>query len=407
MSEPAFRGLSRRLGVLIAFLVLVGLALILSGREAAYSGWGFRGFPSLLSVPFAVTGIFILNRFPRHGIGWVFLALGLASAVQGVLFEYMLYSLVLYPGELPGGLQVAWLLEWYWVSIIFLIALILLLFPSGRLPTPAWRRYIWGTVAAMALFAGVMAVTPGPMDSSFGGLDNPYGLEALRPIDELVFAASAMVMLVAFGPPVASLFRRFRQAKGIERQQYKWFVYAAFLNLVASIISGPTNQLWLQMVFIVAILLLPIALAFAVMRYRLFDIDIIIRRTLQYGLLSGMIVLLYYGGVILLQAGLGVFTGVGESPIVTVITTLFIAALFNPLRLRVQDFVDRRFYRSRYDAEKALERFAAAARDEVDMDRFAVELLGTVEETMQPESSSLWLREPQHENPLRRPKNDG
>lgn len=392
MTDRTLRSLSRVLGGVIALLVVVGLVLILGGREAEYSGWGFRGFPSLLSLPFAVTGLFILNRLPRHGVGWVFLSLGFSSAVQGVLFEYMLYSLVLYPGELPGGTQVAWLLEWYWVSIIFLIALILLLFPTGRLPSPAWRRYIWGIVAAMALFGGVMAVTPGPMDSSFGGLDNPYGIEALRPIEEQVVAASGLVMLIAFGPPVGSLFRRFRQATGIERQQYKWFVFVAVLNLVASIISGPTDQLWLQMVFIVAILLLPIVLAFAVMRYRLFDIDIIIRRTLQYGLLSGMIVLMYYGGVIFLQAGLGVFTGAGDSPIVTVITTLLIAALFNPLRRRVQDFIDRRFYRSRYDAEIALERFAAAARDEVDVDRFASELLGTVEETMQPERSSLWLR---------------
>jgi hypothetical protein len=180
MSDHALRRMARWVLVSSLLLASTGLLLVFFGWEAGYAGWGFRGFASLLSFPFALTGIIILNRLPHHGIGWVFLALGFVSSIQGLLFEYMLFSLVLYPNLLPGGLQVAWFLEWFWVSFIYLVALILVLFPSGAPPSPRWKRYLWFVAAIMTIFAVIMALTPGPMDSSFGSLENPYGLEALH-----------------------------------------------------------------------------------------------------------------------------------------------------------------------------------------------------------------------------------
>ena len=192
--------------------------------------------------------------------------------------------------------------------------------------------------------------------------------------------------------PLVSLVIRFRRAVGIERQQYKWFVFAAALILVISIFTGISeNSFVLQLLFIISILLVPLALTVAVLRYRLYDIDLIIRRTLQYSLLTGLLVMVYFGSVVILQSLVENLAG-EQSPLVIVLSTLAIAALFNPLRTRVQDFIDRRFYRKKYDAQHALAQFAATARDEVDVDQFTAALLNVVEETVQPEQVSLWIK---------------
>ena len=390
MSDNRLRSMAVGMLATVMIAGMIVFVLVLAGREAQYDGWGFRGFPSLLAVPFAFTGFFILKRLPRHGVGWVFLLLGFTSSVQGLLFEYMLYSLVLYPETIPGGLQVAWLLESYWVGIIFLVGLLLLLFPSGSFTSPQWRRYALWIFALLAVFVSIMSIMPGKMDSSFAELENPYGWEALRPISETLKKTTSLVFLVCFGPPVVGLIGRFRTAKGVERQQYKWFVYAAVIMVVTGMFTASSQLLGLQIIFILTILLLPIALGNAVLRYRLYDIDFIIRRTLQYALLTGLLVLIYFTIVILFQNLLENLTG-DQSQVGIVISTLAIAALFNPLRLRVQEVIDRLFYRKRYDAELALSKFSATARDEVDRDRLSIALLAVVEETMQPESASLWL----------------
>lgn len=374
-----------------AILIFIAGLMAIMGGEAVYTGWGFRGFPSVLAIPFLATGYFILNRLPRHGVGWAFLALGFNSSIQGILFEYMLYSLVLYPSQLPGGLQVAWLLESYWISIIFLVALVLILYPSGKLASPMWRKYIILLAGFILVVGIIMGVTPGNLESSFQSLENPYGWEVLRPYQKQLAASTGLVFLATLIIPIIHLVLRFMRAKGIERQQYKWFVYSAIILALAGFFMASSELLWMQSIFMLTFLLLPIALAVAVTRYRLFDIDVIIRRTLQYAILTGFIVLLYYGGIIVLQTALGSVAGRSDSPIVTVLTTLVIAALFNPLRRSVQAFIDRRFYRSRYDAEIALARFAYAAQNEVELDRFANILLGTVNDTVKPETVGLWL----------------
>jgi hypothetical protein len=192
------------------------------------------------------------------------------------------------------------------------------------------------------------------------------------------------------------LLFRFRRSQGVEREQIKWLFYAAAVFALSYVPAffltdfSDTEDTW-NMLWIIGMLAIPVAIAFAILRTRLYDIDIIIRRTLQYTLLTGLLVMVYFGSVVLLQSLVENITG-GQSPIVIVISTLAIAALFNPLRIRVQDFIDRRFFRKSYDAEQTLARFAVVARDEVDMDKLSAALLNAVEETIQPEMVNLWLQ---------------
>jgi hypothetical protein len=374
-------------------LALLAILMALFGQEADYTGWGFRSFPALLSLPFTFTGMIILARLPRHGMGWVFLALAAISAIQGLLFEYMLYSIVLYPADLPGGLTVAWILNFYWAFTLAVIGLILLLFPRGQLPATRWRPYVWSSLTSIGALAGVNGVVPGPMDSSFVALDNPYGWAVLEPFRMWLDALAVIVLLYVFLPPVWNLVVRFRQSSGIERQQYKWFVFAATLMLLGAVIAGPSDDRFLQSIFMGTMFFLPVAITIAILRHRLFDIDIIIRRTLQYALVTGILALIYFGGVVILQGILSPLIGSAESPFITVLTTLAVIALFNPLRTRIQDFLDRRFYRQKYNAEQTLAAFAIFARDEVGIDSLAVALLDIAEDTLQPEQVSLWLQE--------------
>ncbi len=263
-----------------------------------------------------------------------------------------------------------------------ILLLFLGLFPSGRL-VPRWYRWlipvivVWGVVDPF--------LTLGVVD--------------------------AAIWLSLMGLGIYAQSYRFRRVSSrSERQQTKWVIYGLALWLATLLVLLSLSQIafaeeaepnsvrwWLQGVafsmYQLSRTIFPVALAIAILRFRLYEIDLIIRRTLQYTLLTALLALVYFGGVVLLQRILGPLTGQANSPLVIVISTLLIAALFSPLRRRVQVFIDRRFYRQKYDAEKALARFAAAARDEVDMDRLAAALLGVVDETMQPEQVKIWLKQ--------------
>jgi hypothetical protein len=381
-------------GIFLLEIALALSALLFSyiGRSAPFSGWGFRGFSSLFTFPFAIVGLLILSRHPKHAVGWVFLGFGAFSSIQASLFEYMIYGLVLAPGTLPGAEIIAWILNTYWMLLIILMTLLLLLFPHGNLPSPRWRYFIWAVFIGAAVMALLNAFTPGPLDSSFASLENPYSWEFLKgPFAQSVDALTVVVFILSFGFPLVYLIMRIRRSSGQEREQFKWFVFAAAL-LVATSPTAAFRSVFIQSFFILSMFLMPVAIGIAILRYRLYDIDLIIRRTLAYSVLTGLLALIYFGSVVVLQTGVNTITGQRNATFVTVITTLVIAALFNPLRRRVQDFIDRRFYRKKYNAEQALAQFATTARDEVDMDKLAAALIGVVEETMQPESVSLWLK---------------
>jgi len=272
---------------------------------------------------------------------------------------------------------------------------ILLLFPTGRLPSRRWRWLGWLTMAFV--FVGVIsgAFTSGPVDG-LGPLRNPLGIEGftngykaiLYPMAPFLYAASAL-----------SVFVRLRRATGVERQQIKWFAYTAGLFAIAIVLQIMTlaveTPLWFERAefafFTAAGTANTVSIGIAILKYRLYEIDIIINRTLVYGSLTATLVALYFGGIVVLQRLFVVLTG-ESSTLAIVASTLAIAALFNPLRRRLQGLVDRRFYRRKYDARKTLEAFSAKLRDETDLDALSDDLVGVVRDTMQPAHVSLWLR---------------
>jgi hypothetical protein len=388
--------------------VVWGLSLALVAGEAALLSrtyftpielsWGFRGFGLPIPLTFATVGILIAARWPRHRIGWLFLASGFGFAVQGLAEEYAIFALQAYPGLAPGGELAAWIDNWSWIPSAGAAVAVLVLFPDGRLLSPRWR------LAAACLLGGAAGTTilylwqSGPMRSSLP-IDNPFAIDA--PWVGAVGVAGFVALAVGLVLALAAVVWRLRRAGGVEREQMKWLFYAASLlplvvgvGLLAQLpafSAVPGVALASQIVTLAALLAIPIAMGIAILRHRLYDIDVLINRTLVYGLLTVLLALAYLGSVVVFQAVFRAFSG-ERSQLAVVGSTLAIAALFSPLRRRVQDFIDRRFYRRKYDAAQALAEFAAAARDETDLDTLAARLVGVVDETVQPKSVSLWLR---------------
>jgi hypothetical protein len=291
-----------------------------------------------------------------------------------------------------------WFSNWNWLFLVFPLMFIMVLFPTGRPLTPRWRWLIYVGLVIMTAF--ILLITfADSLAPGAGGVDwvlaNPIGFLDVRWI-EFVVAPIVVALPVWVVLCVVSLLFRFRRARAVEREQIKWLFYAAAFfaasyvpTFIQSNFSDP-DSLW-NLLFVIGMLTVPISIAIAILRYRLYDIDIIIRKTLVYGAITLLLVLLYFGSVVLLQQAFRALTG-QDSPVAIVISTLIIAALFNPLRLRVQEAIDRRFYRRKYDAQQALADFAATARNEVELEQLTGQLLNVVQESMQPDQASLWLR---------------
>jgi len=366
----------------------------------------------LTSVPvlaFPLVGALIASRRPRNLIGWLCLWEGLLWAFLGMIESYGIYGLAR-PGSVPFPVAVYALGEWLWVPTVGLLAIYLvLLFPDGRLPSRRWRPLAWLAGAAIVLGGAGNGLAPGPI-ADFGGVRNPYGLEG-QPWVAGAANAILVVLLVCILASVASLVLRYRRSLGEERQQIKWLVFAASVvgfGFVSAMASGlivlafapeswggaNTPPVWFDLLFSVVLLSfggVPIAVGIAVLRYRLYDIDVLINRALVYGSLTFLLAATYFGGVVGLQYVFRVLSGQG-STLAVVASTLAIAALFNPLRRRVQGVVDRRFYRSRYDARKTLEAFSTKLREETDLEALTDEVVGVIREAIQPTHVSLWLR---------------
>jgi len=269
-----------------------------------------------------------------------------------------------------------------------------LLFPDGQPPSSRWRWFAWISVLLFLVGTILEAISPGPL-AGHGPIQNPLGIEGIRNVVSEVHALIWLLVLVTAG----SVLIRFRRARGVERQQLKWFTYtvavAAGSGTLAYIGSEAISVHWLWLMgfilMVVGFVSLPIAMGIAILRYRLYEIDLIINRTLVYGLLTAILVLFYFGSVTALQYLFSLLTGQGNT-LAIVASTLAIAALFNPLRRRIQGFIDRRFYRRKYDAAKTLEAFGIRLRDETDLEKLCEDLGEVVDETMQPSHISLWLR---------------
>ena len=354
------------------------------------------------AVAFSTVGAVVASRRPDNPIGWLFCTIGLLAAIVLLSSEYAAYALLAEPGSLPGSLAMAWIRSWVWVPYLGLFVLLFLIFPESW-PQSRGRWWFASLVLVVVAYGtGLAAFSPGPIDAIGGAVENPLGMEALRGVG--TNSAVGPVESVLYGLGIlaaASLFTRMRRARGVERQQLKWFAYATVVLVggvvFAFTISEATGLRWVgeagYALTMVGLVGLPVAVGIAILRYNLYNIDLIINRTLVYGVLTGTLVTVYIGGVTATQAIFHALTGQEEQPqLAVVISTLVIAALFNPLRRRIQGFIDRRFYRRKYDAAKTLEAFSSKLRDETDLEALSDDLVGVVRETMQPAHVSLWLR---------------
>jgi hypothetical protein len=345
-------------------------------RDQAVSLVGIIGAP--------VLGGLIASRRPENSYGWLWLGFGLGLALQQLAEPYAGYALVVEPGSLVAPRTVSQLLERGGPLALAFAPFLLLLFPTGRLPSRRWRPLAW--IAAMS---GVVLLT---LNLFYARPDEVGGTITIIvwAVVSVIFATMVLSAL--------SLVVRYRRASGVERQQLKWFALAAILAacFIVGLLLGLDrllgHTLW-TLLNAATNTGLYVAVGIAILRYRLYDIDVVINRTLVYGSLTAMLAVVYFGGVAATQAIFRTLTGQEEQPqLAIVVSTLVIAALFNPLRRRIQGFIDRRFYRSKYDAAKTLEAFSAKLRDETDLDALSNDLVGVVRETMQPAHVSLWLR---------------
>jgi hypothetical protein len=363
--------------------------------ELPYGSTGDADSAALLLaivLTFSVVGAVIASRHPRNTIGWIFCTMGLVAGLGNLASGYAEYWLTSGSGTQSLGETAAWFASWWWTFLVIVpTTFLLLLFPDGRLPSPRWRPVAWCAGLGIGGFVVGYALNAGPLED-FPMVVNPYGIDS--PVVNVVAVAAALVVGVCMVTSAISLIVRARRAGRVERQQIKWLAYGSavvvgtiFLGGVISIWSGPLSIA----IITVALLGLPVITGIAIVRYRLYDIDLLVNRTLVYGALTALLVTVYIGGVVLLQGAFRTLTG-QESQLAIVASTLAVAALFNPLRRRIQGFIDRRFYRRKYDAVKTLEAFSARLRDETDLDALSDDLVGVVRETMQPAHVSLWLR---------------
>jgi hypothetical protein len=355
---------------------------------------------TLSAVFYPTVGAIVASRRPQNPVGWLLCLYGLVISIGYFCAEYAIYALLAQPDSLPAGEAMAWIVSWILPMMNGLQVFYILLFPTGRLPSRRWRWLGWLTVIYVVVGVILAAFSSGALLGILGPIQNPLGIEGFSNIyyKALLFTMGSLLTLAA----ALAVFIRLRRAIGVERQQIKWFAYAAVATVSAATLAYIIPRvidtpLWFERVgfalniaFIPAI---PIAIGIAILRYRLYDIDILINRTLVYGSLTLMLALVYFGGVTATQVVFTALTGQEEQPQLTiVVSTLVIAALFTPLRRRIQSFIDRRFYRSKYDARKTLEAFSAQLRDETDLNALREDLVGVVRETMQPAHVSLWLR---------------
>lgn len=373
----------------------VGLVLLaLSWSAPVPDHWGFRGFTILFVVTFGRIGALLASRRPENLLGWVLLAAGAAAAVQLLTEEYAIYGVIDRAAPLPGAVAAGWMNSWIWfVGVTLIVTYSLLLFPSGSLVSPRWRVVGWLVAANMIMGVTGLAFARGPLNNA-PHIDNPFPL--LGEFGRSLFSAGYYGLVLLALASAGSLVVRYRRATGVGRQQLKWLALEAVLIAIAIFITGLSQAFApdfkpAQVLFIVVLSLMPVAIGLAVLRYRLYDIDILINRTIVYAATTAAIGVAFFAGIVVLQAVLRPLTNGSE--IAVAVSTLVSVGLAQPLRARMQGVVDRRFYRSRYDAARTLDAFSDRLRDEVDLDAVRADLLRAVRDTVQPTHAGVWLRE--------------
>ena len=367
-------------------------------REQGGSLWWSTIFVAVMAV-FGLVGAVVAQHGPANPVGWLFLASALVEGWYELAVGYTHYSLGVSP--LPGTGWAAWLSLWQSALSPLLLSLAILFFPDGRLPSRRWRPAVWfcviGTVPALV----VTTLAPGSI-TDFATLTNPVGVDGLRPLRGMPFDAAVPAFLLL---SAASVVARFRRSHGVERQQVKWFAWSGAMLVLLIVTAGIVETLQGgpgggsaafetigPLAFAAALSGLPITAGIAILRHRLYDIDRLINRTLVYGALTAVLVAAYLGAVLLFRLALDPL--VGGSDLAVAASTLAVAGLFGPMRSRLQTFVDRRFFRSRYDGERTLRDFSSRLRSEISLTAVGTDLRLVVGATMQPTHVSLWLRKP-------------
>jgi hypothetical protein len=408
-SDRSLRRLATGLSTFLFAMLAASVPLALAAEQP--SNWGAGGLVGLIGytavvVTFPLVGLLILRRLPRNAVGWVLMSIGGVSALSALIDNYATYGLLVRPGSLPNAAAVAALNEGSWAPWIGLMGtFLILLYPDGRLPSPRWRPVAWLSAVTIVMITVIIVFLPGTMqEGPVPGLANPLGSQAAEPVLTVLLAIFLPLLPLCIVACAMALVHRFRRSRGSERLQLKWLATAgavvAFLYLLtmASVALAELTTIderagWiqaLQTVSILSFLLLPAAIGIAILRHRLYDIDLVINRALVYGTLTAILGGVYLGSVLLLQLLLNPLTA--ESDLAVAGSTLAVAALFGPARHRIQATVDHRFYRSRYDAARTLDAFAARLRNQLDLDTVGTDLRTAVSDTVQPAHVSLWLR---------------
>ena len=410
MGRRATSWLAWSLAALSLLLCAASIVLyVAAGSVQPPSNWGTGGHSAVLVLvlpflAFPLVGALIASKRPKNPIGWICLAVGVIWMIMLTSTSYGWYGLVVKPDSVPFPAAIGSLGGWVWAPAVGLLGTyLILLFPDGRLPSSRWRPLAWLSGAAILLVSAGSALTPGPVEG-FPGIHNPFGLEKYPWVADATQSLT-LLLPVCILASVVSLVLRFLSSRGEEREQIKWLAFAASIlglgfssyvipgNILPDDAAG-ADPLWqnlLEDAVALSFAGIPVAVGIAVLKHRLYDIDLLINRALVYGSLTALLAASYFGGVVGLQAALRALSG-QESTLAVVASTLIIAALFNPLRRRVQAFVDRRFYRRKYDAAKTLAAFGTRLREETDLDALGEDLVGVARSTMQPEHVSLWLR---------------
>jgi hypothetical protein len=382
--------------VVATVAALVLLYVTRSVPRPAHDQWQLSLLAGSGMLAYATVGLIIAARRPGNSLGWLLLLIGLTLGMNRLLQTYADYTLTYRPGALPGGLAVGWVATWNWALILPLTPFLFLLFPNGRLPSRRWRPIAWAAGLAGGLILLMVPFRAGGLEY-FPTIENPVGIPALS---MTLFQTSAVIYFAIVFLATTSLLVRFRRARGDERQQLKWVAYAAvYLGIVGFVGPWSGPAVVASALSSLSSVAFAAAIAVAVLKYRLYAIDKIINRTLVYGLLTALLAGVYVGAVLVLGQ---VFGGISTEPPSWAVAgaTLAVAALFQPARRRIQQVVDRRFNRRKYDTAKTIEAYSMRLRDQVDLDTLSAELLAVVDQTMQPTRASLWLR-PSTQEPQR------
>jgi hypothetical protein len=370
-------------------VALIGAGLVLAYVDrhlvpASLTGWTVSNVSGqVVNMAVPVAGFVLASRRPENRIGWLFLVAGLGLGLSGFSDSYALHALVADPGSLPAGRLFAWLSNWVWMIAVAMLAFLFLLFPTGQLRSRAWRPAAWFAGVAFALATGCIlfaASSEWAHPFALSGPASPGGLTAA------FFGVATVLISAALLVSVAALVVRFAKSSGDERLQLKWCAAAALVLAVVFVASIWVNSAVVNILQSVAFMCLWTAIATAVLKYRLYDIDQIISRTVAYAIVTGLLVGVYAGLVLLATHILSVHT-----PVAVAASTLAAAALFNPVRRRVQQVVDRRFNRARYDADQTIATFAASLKDTVDLDSVRDDLATAVHQALEPAHVSVWI----------------